>query len=234
MKKINCLIVDDEPIARDIIRSYIDRLPLLALSGSCRNAAEAFEALCEQSIDIMFLDIQMPVICGTDFLRSLRKPPQVIFTTAYSNYAVEGFELNSVDYLLKPITFERFCQAVKKAEERLAYGTPTHARQPANHIFVKQDTKLIKVNLADLVFIQAERDFCSLHTQSGKKLLAGMHLKLIEDLLPDEQFMRIHRSYIINLNKIDVIKGNIIIAGGQEVPVGASYREEFLLRIKSV
>lgn len=234
MKKINCLIVDDEPIARDIIRSYIDRMPQLTLLKSCRNATEAYDALCEHSVDVLFLDIHMPVISGTDFLRSLREPPLVIFTTAYSNYAVEGFELNSIDYLLKPITFERFCLAIKKAEERLTYGRLTSAGRSADYIFIKQDTRLVRMNLTDLVFIQAERDFCSLYLQSGKKLLIGMHLKLIEDLLPDKPFMRIHRSYIINLDKINVVKGNVIETGGYEIPIGTSYREAFFQRIKAI
>jgi len=234
MKKINCLIVDDEPIARDIIQSYVDRTPQLTLLKSCRNSTEAYDALCEHPIDLLFLDIHMPVISGTDFLRSLREPPLVIFTTAYSNYAVEGFELNSVDYLLKPITFERFCQAIKKAEERLTYGSFVSAELPVDYIFIKQDARLVKMNLADLFFVRAERDFCSLYLQSGKRLLISMHLKLIEDLLPAKQFMRIHRSYIINLDKIDVVKGNVIEAGEHEIPIGTSYRETFIQRIKAV
>src|SRR5688500_10561004 len=180
MTEIKCMIVDDEPIDRDILKTHIAATPGLLLMKSCMNAAEAYEGLHEHEVDLIFLDIQMPVITGTDFLRSLRNPPLVVFTTAYHNYAVEGFELNSVDYLLKPVTYERFYQAVQKVRERLV----AKPQQPAvDYIFIKQDSRLIRVQYDQIRYIEAEKDFSTVFTNE-KKLLAGMHLKMFETMLP--------------------------------------------------
>ena len=233
MKKIGCLIVDDEPIARDILKTYIGRLPELNLLGDCKNATEAYEALHQYPVDVVFLDIQMPVITGTTFLRSLQKPPLVVFTTAYAEHAVEGFELNAADYLLKPVTFERFCQAVQKVQQRLLEPQePPRRPEPPSYIFIRQDTRLVKVDFDELVYLQAERDFCSLYLSTGQRLLAGMHLKLLEDSLPADQFMRVHRSFMINLNKIKAIKGNMIETGETEIPIGSNYRDSLFERLK--
>lgn len=224
--KINCIIVDDEPIARDIIENHIEKFAELHLIKSCKNAIEAYEILYEQAIDLIFLDIQMPIITGIDFLKSLRNPPLIIFTTAYSHFAVEGFELNSIDYLLKPITFERFYQAVDKAIEKFNYRKQTlHFRQATpDYIFIKQDTKLVRVDLKDIVYIQAEKDF-ALVCLDTKNILASQHLKIFEQLLPANQFLRIHRSYIINIEKITAIKGNVAELRNQHIPIGPNYRQ---------
>ncbi|HVW97458.1 MAG TPA: response regulator transcription factor [Mucilaginibacter sp.] len=226
MKKIGCLVVDDEPIARDILKTYIERLPELSLLGDCKNATEAYQALYDFPVDVIFLDVQMPVITGTTFLRSLHKPPLIIFTTAYPQYAVEGFELNSVDYLLKPITFERFCQGIQKVKDRMdGHSLSVVAKGKVPYIFIKQDSKLVKVDFDDLCYIQAERDFCSLYLVNGTRLLAGMHLKMLEDILPSEKFVRVHRSYIVSIDKIRIIKGNIVETDNAEIPIGNNYRE---------
>ncbi|MBB5395211.1 LytTR family DNA-binding domain-containing protein [Mucilaginibacter sp. AK015] len=233
MKKINCMIVDDEPIARDILQTYIQRVPELELVKSCRNATEAYEGLYSQQVDLIFLDIQMPVITGTEFVRSLRKSPLVVFTTAYSSYAVEGFELNSVDYLLKPITFERFYQAVQKVSERMAIKQiplPEAAHQP-DYLFIRQDNRLVRVAHDQILYLQAERDFSSVYLKETR-LFAGMHLKLFEDILPPGQFLRVHRSYIVNLKAIRAIKGNMIELENAEVPIGTSNREELFQRLQ--
>lgn len=233
MTKINCMVVDDEPIARDILESYIQRVPGQELFKSCRNATEAYEGLYGQQVDLIFLDIQMPVITGTEFMRSLRNPPLVVFTTAYSNYAVEGFELNSVDYLLKPITFERFYQAVQKANERMAVRqipAPETGHQP-DYLFIRQDYRLVRIEHEQILYIKAERDFSSLYLK-GKKMFAGMHLKLFEDMLPRKQFFRVHRSYIVNLKAIRAIKGNMIELENAEIPIGANNREELFQRLQ--
>ncbi|WP_285058507.1 LytR/AlgR family response regulator transcription factor [Pedobacter ginsengisoli] len=233
MKKINCMVVDDEPIARDILQTYIQRVPELELVKSCRNATEAYEGLYSQQVDLIFLDIQMPVITGTEFMRSLRKPPLVVFTTAYSSYAVEGFELNSVDYLLKPITFERFYQAVQKVTERMAMNqvrVPETKNHP-DYLFIRQDNRLVRVEHDQIFYIQAERDFSSVYLKETR-ILAGMHLKLFEDILPPSQFLRVHRSYIVNLKAIRAIKGNVIELENAEVPIGASSREELFQRLQ--
>jgi DNA-binding LytR/AlgR family response regulator len=229
---IHCMVVDDEPIARDILASHIGKTPGLKLVKSCMNATEAYEGLYQYQVGLIFLDIQMPVITGTDFLRSLRNPPLVVFTTAYQQYAVEGFELNSVDYLLKPITYDRFYQAIEKVKERITYKqnqlpAAPMAVNPIDYIFIKQDTKLVRVNYNQINYIEAEKDYSSVYLDD-KRLFASMHLKLFEDTLPKDQFMRVHRSYIVNLSKIRSIKGNIAELEQAEIPIGATYREELL------
>jgi DNA-binding LytR/AlgR family response regulator len=233
---INCMVVDDEPIARDILASHIEQTPGLKLVKSCMNATEAYEGLHQHQVDLIFLDIQMPVITGTDFLRSLRNPPLVIFTTAYQQYAVEGFELNSVDYLLKPITYDRFYQAIQKVKERISYETNMQApisTQPASvdYLFIKQDTRLVRVNYSQINYIQAEKDYSSVYL-ADKRLLASIHLKLFEDTLPKEDFIRVHRSYIVNLSKIVSIKGNVAELGDIEIPIGANYRDDLLAALR--
>jgi DNA-binding LytR/AlgR family response regulator len=227
--KMRCLIIDDEPIARELLRTYIDRIPELIVSDSCKNASEAYESLYQNQIDLIFLDIRMPVVSGVEFLRSLRKPPLVILTTAYSEYAVEGFELNCIDYLLKPITFDRFYQSVQKVLERINY-TNQSIEEP-DYLFIKQDNRLLRVNYADILYIQAERDYCTVYLPD-KKLLASMHLKLFEDILPKQRFMRVHRSYIINISQLKAIKGNVIEIGREEIPIGLSYKEALFNRLR--
>lgn len=227
------MIVDDEPIARNILLKHIEATPGLTLVKSCMNASEAYEGLHQHKVDLIFLDIQMPVITGTDFLRSLRQPPLVIFTTAYHQYAVEGFELNSVDYLLKPITYERFYQAIEKVRERIGVQTTKGAEPQPDYIFIKQDSRLIKINHNQIHYIEAEKDFSSIYFDD-RKLLAGMHLKMLEGMLPKEQFLRIHRSFIINLSKITSINGNVAELGKKEIPIGANYKEELMKKLRIV
>jgi DNA-binding LytR/AlgR family response regulator len=233
---INCMVVDDEPIARDILVSHIEQTLGLKLVKSCMNATEAYEGLHQHQVDLIFLDIQMPVITGTDFLRSLRNPPLVIFTTAYQQYAVEGFELNSVDYLLKPITYNRFYQAIQKVQERFSYKTNTQTpnstqSDSVDYLFIKQDTRLVRVNYTQINYIQAEKDYSSVYLED-KRLLASMNLKLFEDTLPNEKFLRGHRSYIVNLSKVLSIKGNMAELGDIEIPIGANYRDELLAALR--
>lgn len=230
MNEIKCMIVDDEPIARDILKKHIDATPGLVLLKSCMNATEAYEGLHQHEIDLLFLDIQMPVITGIDFLRSLRQPPLVIFTTAYHQYAVEGFELNSVDYLLKPITYERFYQAIQKVKERVDFRAAKKTTIPVDYIFIKQDSRLVKINHHQIQYIEAEKDFSSIYFDE-KKLLAGMHLKMFENLLPAEQFIRVHRSFIINLSRITSINGNVVELGKKEIPIGANYKDDLVRKL---
>jgi len=225
-------VVDDEPIARDILETYIGRISEISLVKSCINAAEAYDVLHEYPIDLVFLDIQMPVISGTDFLRSLQKPPLVVFTTAYSQYAVEGFELNSVDYLVKPIVFERFQLAVNKVIDRMAANSqvaPLNGPLP-DYLFIRQGSKFVRINHSEISYIQAERDFCSVYLEN-KRLLASLHLKILEDMLPKDKFTRVHRSYIVNLEKIQAVKGNTLELNNAEIPVGANYREQLFKQL---
>jgi DNA-binding LytR/AlgR family response regulator len=231
MIKLNCLIVDDEPIARNLLEDYMGRIPEVSLVGKCRNATEAYQALHETPIDLIFLDIQMPMITGTAFLRSLRRPPLVIFTTAFANFAVEGFELNSVDYLLKPITFERFYQAVQKAIERKTPLHPPPVLEVPDYIFIKQDSKLLRVDHTDIDFIRAEKDFCWIFCGGEIKYFVSMHLKMLEGMLPANRFLRVHRSYLVNLSKIKALKGSNLMLKTEEIPIGANYRQLLIERL---
>ncbi|THU39581.1 response regulator [Niastella caeni] len=230
MNEIKCMIVDDEPIARDILRNHITATPGLSLVKSCMNASEAYGGLHEHEVDLMFLDIQMPVITGTDFLRSLRNPPLVVFTTAYQNYAMEGFELNSVDYLLKPITYERFYQAIQKVRDRLTIQPAQQAAPVVDYIFIKQDSRLVRIHFDQIRYVEAEKDFSTVFT-TDKKLLAGMHLKMFESMLPADRFFRVHRSFIVNLSKISSINGNMVEIGQTEIPIGANYKNELMKKL---
>ncbi|MGV3585707.1 MAG: LytR/AlgR family response regulator transcription factor [Adhaeribacter sp.] len=226
MKIIRCLIVDDEPLAREIIQTYLSRIPNWEVVKTCINAEEAYEALMQNGVDVLFLDIQMPVISGIDFLRSLKNPPLVVFTTAYSHYAVEGFALHAADYLLKPITMSRFFQAIERVQELLALKQNPLQSTPEKpvYIFVKHNGRLIKIYFDEIQYIRAEKDFSTVYLPD-KKLLLSMHLKLLEAALPTDMFFRVHRSYIINAAKITSIYGNMVFIGDAEIPIGANYKD---------
>ncbi|MEL6637227.1 MAG: LytTR family DNA-binding domain-containing protein [Bacteroidota bacterium] len=234
---INVIIVDDEPLALDVLETYIEKIPELKLLQRCNNALEANEALNNHEVDLMFLDIQMPQLTGTDFLKTLAKPPLVIFTTAYANYAVEGFELNAIDYLLKPISLERFMKAVNKAAEQLDLqkGTgpnaPTASEEDPDFIFVKADKKLIKIKYADIIYIEGLKDYVIIRQETGR-VITLQTMKSLEEKLPLNIFKRIHRSYIVNLDKINAIMGNMVEVleknQAKHLPVGKNYRDELL------
>lgn len=234
MRSIHALIVDDEPLAREIIDTHIQKVPNWTVVASCMNAEEAFEALLTHKVDVMLLDIQMPVISGIEFLQSLKNPPLVIFTTAYSEYALKGFELNVVDYLLKPISFHRFFQAVEKVQEKLL-SKDKEGKSKANpdktYMFVKLDGKLLKVNFSDILYIKAEQEYSYIYTHQ-EKLLVSMHLKLLENILPETLFTRIHRSYIIPQERVTSMYGNMIQIGQDiELPIGSTYKDKLLEKL---
>lgn len=238
---INVIIVDDEPLAQDVLETYIEKIPDLNLVKKCSNALEANEALRSNEIDLMFLDIQMPQLTGIDFLRSLANPPVVIFTTAYSNYAVDGFELNAIDYLLKPISLERFLKAANKAIEQIELlrkgkeGTvpvAAAASEPeADFMFVKADKKLVRVYYHDVVYIEGLKDYVIIR-QTDSRIVTLQTMKSLETKLPANIFRRIHRSYIVNINKIDAVMGNMVEVQekgqAKHLPVGKNYRDELL------
>ncbi len=235
---INVIIVDDEPLALDVLETYIDKIPDLNLVKKCSNALEANSALNEHDIDLMFLDIQMPQLTGIDFLRTLAKPPKVIFTTAYANYAVEGFELNAVDYLLKPISLDRFMKAVNKAQEQINLenkdAAPVSSSSDGDgedYIFVKADKKLIKVNYSDIVYIEGLKDYVIIRLNSSR-IITLQTMKSLEQKLPASTFKRIHRSYIVNIQKIQAVQGNMVEVieknQAKHLPIGKNYREELL------
>lgn len=236
---INCLIVDDEPLARQVIAVHLSQFPDWAVVKECMNATEAWQALHEHEVQVMFLDIRMQGVNGVDFLRSLRNPPLVIFTTAYADYAVDGFELMAIDYLLKPITFDRFKQSIAKVYDKLNQPAVALKEDPAvitpvplssDHIFMKLDNKLVRINFEDLLYLEAQRDFTKIFLRE-KQLLVSFHLKMLEEMLPREKFFRIHRSYIINTSQVTSIEGNRIFIQKTEIPIGSNYKEQFLKKI---
>jgi DNA-binding LytR/AlgR family response regulator len=226
---MNILVVDDEPIAQDIMENYINRVPGLVLAGKCRNALEAFQQINKQQVDVLLLDINMPEITGMDFVKTLKNPPLVIFTTAYSEYAIESYELNAVDYLLKPVPFERFLKAINKAGELLSKATTevntTIAATPDNVIFIKADSKLVRIDLKQLCFAEGLKDYVQLWTEGGKKIVHSTMKSLEESLSPYPNFIRVQKSYIVNIEYISEIDGNAISIKGQDISIGSTYRD---------
>lgn len=231
MDKVNCLIVDDEPIARDIIQAYCNHLPLLNIVAGCENAFEAKAELQKQKIDIVFLDINMPVLDGIAFLKTLKHQPQVIFTTAYKEYAIDAFDLSACDYLLKPFSLDRFIIAVDKALERInslpLAKTVDNELKADDFIFIKTDGKIYKLQFEDLFYAEAKGNYTSIIT-SGSILMPVMTFSSFEELLPLKLFLRVHRSFIINKSKITHIEGNRVYIGRHEIPIGSSYKDDFL------
>ena len=228
---IKAIIVDDEPLALDVLESYIAQLPELELVARCENALEAREVLKEHDVDLMFLDINMPQLTGIDFLKTLSVKPNFIFTTAHPNYAVEGFELNAIDYLMKPIPLERFMKAVNKVSDMQVGETSAPEKKKENFIFVKADKKLIKVNFDDILYIEGLKDYVIIRQKEGRVITLHT-MKSLESKLPDHIFKRIHRSYIVNIGAIDAIVGNMIElkekSQVKHIPIGKNYREDLL------
>lgn len=231
---IKAIIVDDEPLALEIMETYIHQIPDIQLVKKCENAFEANEVLKTQQIDLMFLDIQMPQLSGIDFLKTLSNPPSVIFTTAYPDYAVEGFDLNAVDYLLKPISLERFLKAVNKVSEKLSAKRAEHENvqsEAEDFFFVKADKKLVKINFDDILYIEGLKDYVIIRQESGR-VITLQTMKSLEDRLPVSKFKRVHRSYIVNIKRITAILGNMVelMEAGKvkQLPIGKNYRDELL------
>jgi two-component system LytT family response regulator len=230
---ISCLIVEDEPLARNLITEYVSKVSYLNLVKACSSALEAMEVLRNNPVDLLFLDVQMPELTGISFLKSLQKKPLVILTTAYSEYALEGYELDITDYLLKPITFERFLKAVDKASQRMS-GVPAStipvSEKPAevapNFIFVKDGTKLVKIKWDDILYVEGLKDYVTIHTRT-QKVISLQRLKLLEEQLPAEKFIRVHNSLIIALEAIDSVHKDKIQIGQALIPIGDTYKKSF-------
>ena len=239
---MNCITVDDEPLALDLLEDFIKKVPFLKLIKKCNRAADAIEILQNGKIDLIFLDIRMPNITGIQLVKTVKNIPPVIFTTAYTDYAVEGFELDVLDYLVKPFTFERFLKAANKAYSLFKLknqkATPDKLKAkkdksyfPNDYIFVKSEYKNIKVNLCDILYIEGLSDYVKIHLSNGKKLLSLQSLKNIMSKLPDNDFVRIHSSFIISLNKVDSIQKNKIFIGEKQINIGEKYKTEFFDKI---
>jgi DNA-binding LytR/AlgR family response regulator len=221
--------VDDEPLARELVALYVSRLSNWMVVSQCRSVAEAYEALYQNDVDVIFLDVNMPDKTGIDFLSNLKNPPLVVFTTAYAEYAAKAFDLKAVDYLVKPITEDRFREAVAKVEG-LLHVSPVAAVPETDHVFLKQDSRLVKVLFDDILYVEALKDFSRMFLKE-KTLLASAHLKMMEDLLPASRFLRIHRSYMVALDKISAVQGGVVEIGKQQIPVGTTYRDELMKRL---
>ena len=235
---IKCIAIDDEPLALQQLTNYLKKVPFFEIAGSCLSASEAMKILSEEPVDAIFLDINMPDLNGVDFVRALIDRPMVIFTTAYSEYAVEGFKLEAIDYLLKPFSFADFSRSAAKAQslyELLAYRK-TQGNAPApeatprdrEYISIKADYKTTLVRISDIVYLESEGEYVRLHLDDRSTITTLFRLKNMEAALPSEMFMRVHRSYIVNLQRIrSYVKGRVFISDSEYVPIGENYREAF-------
>ncbi len=240
---INCIIVDDEPLAQDLIEDYIKKIPFLNLKGKCNSAFEAFDYLRNDKIDLIFLDIHMPNVSGLDFIKSLDTKPMFIFTTAYSEHAIDAFDLNAIDYLVKPIPFDRFLKSANKA---VNHYSMIHSSSPAinekpqventnktDYFFIKVDYKERKVNFDDILYIEGLKDYIKIHlANSQKPIITHNSLKNIILTLKDHKFVRVHKSFIVSINHIKSITKNRIIVEDRWIPIGDNYKEDFLNSIK--
>lgn len=232
MNKLKCIVVDDEPLAQEVLERYLQNIREIELVTTCSNALEAFEVLNNESIDLMFLDISMPVISGLDFLRSLHKAPAVIITTAHPDYALQGYDLDVVDYLVKPVSMERFMKAINKAIERVRLPVPQARNSTPDYMFVKSDQKLIRINFSDIQYIEGMKDYVKIFTT--EKMIVTLHtMKFFEANLPSNQFIRIHKSYIANASSIKSIAGNELELHQSRLPIGSSYKENLMKMIHS-
>ena len=223
---IKCIIVDDEKLAQEVIQNHLLRINSLQLLGTYRNAHEAMAALEQGAVDLMFLDIRMPGMTGLDFLQTLQQPPLVIITTAYAEYAVKSYELNVIDYLLKPISFERFSKAVDKINAR-SVNSPANASTLPDHIFIRSNSKFFKVNFSEIIYVQGMKDYLKIHT-AEHTLITHQAMNEMEKLLPRAKFMRVHKSYIVALEHIRSIYGNAVELAGATVPIGISYKDHVM------
>ena len=235
--KYNVIIVDDEYLAQKLLQDYVSKVDSLQLVATCSNAFEAMNALNNNQVDIMFLDIQMPDLTGLELVKSLEHKPAIVFTTAYSEYAVDAFNLSVADYLLKPFDFPRFFQAVNKAIgiEQPLTGVQDKPRDTISHsndfITVKADYKLYKINYDDLLYIEGQHEYVTFHT-TQRRITALFALKDLEEILPKDKFVRVHKSYIVSFKHIQDLDKSDVTVAGNKVPVGASYRDELLARLQ--
>ena len=225
---IRCLAIDDEPLALQQIAAYINKVPFLELAAQCQSALEARQFLSDERVDAIFCDINMPDLNGMDFVKSLTAPPLVVFTTAYSEYAIEGFKVNAVDYLLKPFGMQEFMRAANRLQERLSVPAAAPAAETDNTLFLKTDYRIVKVNIPDIRYVEAMSEYLKVWIEGeAKPIITLLSMKKMEERLPDN-FMRVHRSYIINLDKIqEVNKNRVIMDADTYLPIGDLYKDAF-------
>jgi DNA-binding LytR/AlgR family response regulator len=225
---MKCIIVDDEPLAIEIMESYVSKVEQLKLEGTFRNAVSAFTFLQQHPVDLIFLDIQMPKLSGIDFLKALKSPPKIIFTTAFRDYALDGFELEVADYLLKPIPFDRFLKAVGKIlHQQMPNSTGVKNEVNENYVYFKVDKKMIKVKMSDILFIESIKDYVKVKT-AEKEIITQQKISYLEESLPKENFLRIHRSFIVNRERIDAYSATDMEIGKFHIPIGRNYKNEVM------
>ena len=227
---IRCLAIDDEPLALRQIADYIKKTPFLELAGQCESASSAIELLENIPIDLMFVDINMPDLSGMDFVKALDKPPKVIFVTAYSEYAVEGFRVNAIDYLLKPVSYVDFLKSANKAKEWFDrhQHKPDEVNSNKDFLFIKSEYKIVRISLDNIKYIEGMSEYIKIHLTNSKPVMTLLSMKAIEDHLPPDKFMRVHRSYIVSLEKISVIeRSRIIFDGTVYIPISDQYKAKF-------
>lgn len=227
---INTIAIDDEPIALQLVTGYIEKIPGLNLLGKFDNPLDAMDFIAREDVDLIFIDIQMPDLSGLEFTRSMVKGPKVIFTTAYEKYALDGFKLDVVDYLLKPFSYEEFLKAVQKVQKliKLEKGVPDQVDANNEFLFLKSDYKIKRINFNDILYIEGLKDYVKIYTQSSPKPVMSLTtMKLLESKLPEAKFMRVHRSFIVNLERIDTIERSRIVFGKTYIPVSDQYKEKF-------
>ena len=225
---MKCIIVDDEPLARDLLENFTEKIPFLKLIASCKSGFEALEILQKEKIDLIFLDIQMHDMTGIQLYQSLNYKPMVIFTTAYSNYAVTGFDLDAVDYLVKPFAFQRFLKAVNKAYEQMNQREPATSEFHRDFMFVKDGTKILKVVYDDVLYLEGMKDYVKIILKEKKSVMPLISMQNMVEKLPKGQFVRVHRSYIVSLSKIESVEKNRVVIGGKWIPVGSSYKNNLM------
>jgi len=228
--KLKTIAIDDEPLALRLVSEYIEKTPFLELAGSFDNPLDAIDFLSSQSVDLIFVDIQMPDLTGIEFARSLENAPKIIFTTAYEKYALEGFKLNAIDYLLKPFSYEEFLKAAQKARKQSELEANVMPSIEANSqfLFLKSEYKIRRINFNDILYIEGLKDYIKVYTTGEDKPVLSLNsIKALEQKLPEDQFMRVHRSFIVNLNKIDTIERSRIIFGKTYIPVSDQYKDKF-------
>ena len=228
---INCIVIDDEPLARKGLKEYIADVDFLNLAAEFDNPLQATEFISNGQTQLLFLDIQMPKITGLDFFRSLQHPPPVIFTTAYPQYALEGFEVNALDYLVKPVSFDRFLKAVLKGKEYYEVRDKNVADAAASeYFFIKADNKLVRILFDEVLFVEALQNYVTIHT-TGKKYMTYLTFKSVEDYLPGDKFIKVHKSYIISASKVDSIEGNEIKIGQHHIPISRNQKDEVMEKL---
>ncbi|TMI61284.1 MAG: response regulator transcription factor [Bacteroidetes bacterium] len=235
--KLRCLLIDDEPPALKVLASYISNINGLEIVAQCKNAIEALDVLHQKTVDVIFLDIKMPKILGTEFLKNLSHPPKVIFVTAYRDYAVEGYELDAVDYLVKPVSFERFFKAITKLNRVIDKETVTttveYKPNPEAFVYLKVDKDMKKIFVNDIIYIESWKDYVKLFLSNGKNILVKQSISAMENLLSDHKFMRVHRSYMVSLNKISGYNGLSVQLDAKEIPIGRLYKQVVMERLQT-